>query len=844
MRPVPCALLAFLLLASAGCKDEKTNLPFIVAETPPGVVTGPVPVFYTLFQQATRPVTVIAEFSRDRGVTFQRATEAQGQPNPAIINAQPAGLRAFFYWDPLEDLGPGLHRDVVVRVFGPGEGAIPSDTAPLVVDLTDRLAAPSSLAALRADEAVGLPLLDGSVVVAGGRDQTGALSNQVQRYQAHLDQVVALPALSVARTAIAAARLADGSLLFAGGTASGGVSGAVERLRFDANEAPSLETPSAGLLTPRALAAVAPLADGRALVLGGRGAGNAVLSSVELFTPGAPVQLAYTSPLAARAGASATRLGDGRVLLVGGVDAAGAARADVALIQGGAAGTTLGGISAGGNLTVARAEHAALLLPDGRVFLAGGTVTLGSDAGALASVEIYDPATNTTQAVASLRRVRRRPGLAYVDGAVVAFGGSGGSDSATTAERYELASNEWVDIAGPSGTSRPAPTAVTYGPGLVLVVGGTLGAERYVADADVISQSFDAYTTLLPPRADHTATTLPDGRVLIAGGTALITSATADVRLFDPLLGTLTPRASLLRARAGHAAALAGDGRLLVVGGADKDGLVATAELYSEPLDRWEAVGNLQVPRRDPTLTSVGYPSTARLLVIGGTDKSGAPVSAVELWDPVSRSFSTLGSLPEGRVQHQSVATFDHLFIGPGRGPAGPLATCLLLDTLGSSAATITLAAARAEAAVSFTADRRRVLVSGGSDAGGLRGDAELVEPDFFPAPFVLSERPQLVVARRGHRAVDQPGRGRVLLVGGVGKAGVAIDDAELFGFAVFSSDQLTGTQGNFVRTADRTMNRPRARFTATQLADGRVLIVGGVDERGVAIAGAELFVP
>ena len=849
MRSAPSALFIGLLLSSLaalapGCTDEKTRLPFVVTETPAEVVTGPTPIFFTLIAQERSPTSVVADFSADNGISFFRATQAQGQPNQQILLSRPEGERFNFFWDPLPDLGPGLHRDVIVRVFGFGEGSVPTDTAPLVVDLTDRLVKDASLRGLVGDEAIGEVFADGSVLIAGGRDASGSLSAQAFRYQPHLDRVDVIAGLSTARTGVASARLVGGGVLCVGGTEAGGVSSAVDLLSVsNGSSNGQRSSPATGLATARTLAVVVPLSDGRALILGGNDGGGAALSAVELYTPGASggtVQAAYSSALAARAGATATRLADGRVVLLGGSEG-GTARQDVALVSG----ASQASLTSAGQLLVGRSEHGAVLLPDGRVFVAGGTNTLGSDGGALANAEIYDPSSQSSLSVASMKRARRRVGLAYVDGAVIAVGGSGASDSATTVERYELETNTWVDIADPTGTSRPAPAAVAYGPGYALVVGGQAGAERYLGDADVVTSSFELLESIPQPRADHSATVDSQGNVLVVGGTSQVSSATTSVQLFDSIADTFSDKAPLLTARAGHAAALLPDTRILVVGGANQSGLVAQAEVYSTATDRWEAAGSLAIPRRDAVLAVFGVPNFPRIVVLGGTDASGDPVAQIEEWDPVSQTFSTIASLPEGRTDFEAAATFSNFALGPGTGPSGAQSSALNLNPYQDLAvSSLTLASARSGASVTFSSGSRRVLVSGGQDGTTLRQDAELLDLD-RPDPIVLGDKPVMIVARRQHRSAYLTETNRAVIVGGLGSSGLPQDEGEVFSFTnLFDTSFSSGVQGTFSRTGDRTMNRARHRHSATALFDGRVLIVGGVDERGAAIAGAELFVP
>ena len=86
----------------------------------------------------------------------------------------------------------------------------------------------------------------------------------------------------------------------------------------------------------------------------------------------------------------------------------------------------------------------------------------------------------------------------------------------------------------------------------------------------------------------HTATLLPDGRVLVSGGQNehILDGAHDSAELYDPRAGTWTSTASMDRARRNHTATLLPDGRVLIVGGVGAEGVEFTAELYDP--DTWQ----------------------------------------------------------------------------------------------------------------------------------------------------------------------------------------------------------------------------------------------------------------
>lgn len=265
-------------------------------------------------------------------------------------------------------------------------------------------------------------------------------------------------------------------------------------------------------------------------------------------------------------------------------------------------------------------------------------------------------------------------------------------------------------------------------------------------------------------RSHHAAVTLPDGRVLIAGGHTIsgsITSMTAAAEIYDPATGLFAPTGSLTVGRGELAAARLADGRVLALGGL---GLVngspanlASAEIYDPAAGTWTATGSMSTPRRNAIALAL---PDGRALVIGGDQDT----AACEIFDPVTGTFSPTGSLLTSR---------------------GYMAAAVLQDG--------------------------RVLVVGGYSASFVdQSSAEIWDP----ASGNWSPTGAMSAARAGLSATTLED-GRVLVAGG--------NSSNVFPPAPELYDPATGTF-----SPAGSLNAPRTRHAATRLADGSVLLLGG----------------
>ena len=286
-----------------------------------------------------------------------------------------------------------------------------------------------------------------------------------------------------------------------------------------------------------------------------------------------------------------------------------------------------GSWTATGSLADARERHTATLLPNGKV-LVEGFVT---------SAELYDPASGTWTATGSLTTRGSETATLLPNGKVLVtvtvsepFGAT-----PTRAELYDPASGTWTTT-GSLTTKRFEHTATLLPNGKVLVAGGylTTGAPPVIVLEtaelyDPASGTWTATGSLTTARYGHTATLLPNGKVLVAGGKDFNFQLWfASAELYDPTSGTWTTTGSLAAAREGHTATLLPNGKVLVVGGSDSGGALAGAELYDPASGAWAATGSLGASRQLQTATLL---PGGKVLVAGGSDGS-ASLASVELY--------------------------------------------------------------------------------------------------------------------------------------------------------------------------------------------------------------------
>jgi N-acetylneuraminic acid mutarotase len=235
-------------------------------------------------------------------------------------------------------------------------------------------------------------------------------------------------------------------------------------------------------------------------------------------------------------------------------------------------------------------------------------------------------------------------------------------------------------------TNRTQHTATRLQTGDVLVVGGynnLYGGSPTLAYAELFHPATNTWTNaghMAVPRAGHTATLLPSGKVLVVGG-GLDNGTTTTAELYDPATNSWSPAASLIHKRSGFNAVLLKSGKVLVAGGVVQSQTVSAAELYDPASNTWLPAGTLLTGRMGASATLLG---NGEVLLAGGqTVQSGPPQNTAnaELYDPVYNTWRAMPPMPFPRSGHTATLLPNGLVLLTG-GDCAPSSGALDSSTL------------------------------------------------------------------------------------------------------------------------------------------------------------------
>jgi Galactose oxidase, central domain len=348
--------------------------------------------------------------------------------------------------------------------------------------------------------------------------------------------------------------------------------------------------------------------------------------------------------------------------------------------------------------------------------------------------------------------------------------------------------------------ARSGHTATLLRDGRVLAVGGET-ANREMLDStelfDPVTEQWSDGPRMATPRANHIASLLPTGQILIAGGgpstptsQALGGDVSAAAMIFDPTSNELVSVSSMHFARSHFGAVTLTNGRVLIVGGAGAEqvnvsncGAAPYCGPYGKPLSKTELfepetrsfslAGDLTAPRLAFSVTAFAAPE--RVMVAGGWNPEASPLGlrSTESYDASTRLWTPWAQLPGPGREHHGAARLgsDRIVVAGGKEPnVSPLHTSVLLSNQGTA-----------------------------------------MEGPNFSAPRTT---PGIVTLQSGD----------VLVVGGFNQRAKS-------GQTVLRESTILSTEATWTKIGD--LNAGRLLHTTTLLSDGRVLVCGGIDELG-----------
>lgn len=363
-------------------------------------------------------------------------------------------------------------------------------------------------------------------------------------------------------------------------------------------QTPGTFTPTGYMTSPRAGHTATLLLNGKVLIAGGDSpcigqiacpaAGFQPLASAELYDPLTGAFAAAGSMALPRYGHQATLLADGTVLIVGnqndstGVSDGRVERYDPSTGTFSVAGD-IGALACPDNWSIAT------LLPDGRVLIGRGCAPPVSSGAAT----LYDPVAGTFSPTGAPVWVHNEPVASLLaDGTVLivegrdfaceitGVGPTQGPTPCGGDEIYNPTTGAFAATGAVSGDPyRGDPPANLLPNGLILVAGGDGGNDivRSAELYDPSSGTFAPTANMSVSRVGQSATTLPDGTVLVAGGGSTNIGVASSVDLYLPFSGTFAPAGNMTLPRVGFASVLLNDGSLLLTGG---EPYPQSAELY------------------------------------------------------------------------------------------------------------------------------------------------------------------------------------------------------------------------------------------------------------------------
>ena len=357
---------------------------------------------------------------------------------------------------------------------------------------------------------------------------------------------------------------------------------------------------------------------------------------------------------------------------------------------------------------------------------------------------------------------------------------------------------------------------------LIVITFVIAGAAFHAATAPRVGIVSPA-ASMLEPRSGHTATLLPDGKVLIAGGMRRNRDFYGSAELYDPATAKFERTGDMNQRRVGQIAVLLRSGKVLIAGGWVGDGGTDSAELYDPSTGKFTAIAKMNSRRGRPSATLL---DDGDVLIAGGEQRDNESLSSAEIFHVKTLSFQPTGSLHHARVAHTATLLNDgRVLIAGGYSDSVSSSAEIYDPKTGSFTETGSLSTARCKHTAGLLPDGR-VMIAGGSDNRGWNGNLSSTEI-YDPKSGKFTSGPPLNDSR--FKLPDEAVRladGRLLVAGGS-------KHVELFDPA----------SGKFL-VASGEMADARHYMSETRLKDGSVLLAGGYPNNPEATSRAWIYKP
>lgn len=406
----------------------------------------------------------------------------------------------------------------------------------------------------------------------------------------------------------------------------------------------------------RALHSATTLNDGRILVAGGLDENESVMSSAEIFDP-VTNSWSFTTPMQVPLIYTASvLLKDGRVMVFGSDLSIGEAAVAVTQIYDPQTNSWSSGNFSRG---LAISLYDAASLNDGRVILTGGIDEKDPSRIPVSRVATYSPSLDLWRPIIIIREMLNPRTLSAStllnDGRVFIMGGvnfiGGNTNYLGSPEIYDVASNSWTSVPASNTSWIFWHSLATLPDGKVLMTGGSRqsGQANTAEVYDLNTNSWSIVASMNHERWNHASVTLDDGRVLVIGGTS---AASDPSEIYNPATNSWMDVAPLgVPPTNKYSAVKLKDGRVLALAG-------SRVLIYDPEYDTWTEKSSMLVhPDRNQAVLAILNDGRA-LVTLGLVNGDSTPTNTSEIYDPATDTWVEAAAFDSSKFPQGKVGAF------------------------------------------------------------------------------------------------------------------------------------------------------------------------------------------